>query len=165
MSLKQIFAMSLIVNLILASPAWADEAQMITMLNDLQKQMSQMQRVIDQQNEKIRNLEKKEPAVEAAGPFTGEIVPPMSDKEFSERLSAATGGADKWLKDLKFGGDLRLRYEAFENHSGHPSEADDRNRFRYRLRYGFDKKFSDEFKIGFAMASGETAGTGNDSGL
>ena len=58
MSLKQIFAMSLIVNLILASPAWADEAQMITMLNDLQKQMSQMQRLIDQQNEKIRNLEK-----------------------------------------------------------------------------------------------------------
>ena len=92
--------MSLIVNLILASPAWADEAQMITMLNDLQKQMSQMQRLIDQQNEKIRNLEKKEPAVEAAGPFTGEIVPPMSDREFSERLSAATRGAPK--KPTKF---------------------------------------------------------------
>lgn len=77
------------------SGVWADEGQLIQMMNDLQKQMTQMQRVMDQQNDKIRDLEKRQPSVQVAGPSSGEIVPPMSDYEFNERLGGALGGANK----------------------------------------------------------------------
>jgi hypothetical protein len=84
----------------------------------------------------------------------------MSEEEFKQRLTDATGGANKWLKGLKFSGDLRLRYEAFHlngNTAATTSEPN-RNRFRFRLRYGFEKKFNDEFKAGFSLASGEKLG-------
>ena len=119
-----------------------------------------MQKLIDRQNMKITDLEKRPQSTQISAPApatTSEPTPPMSDYEFNERLSNALGGSNKWLKDLKFGGDIRLRYEAFHHGSGSRSETDDRNRFRFRLRYGFEKKFSDEVKAGFSMASGERA--------
>ncbi len=88
----------------------------------------------------------------------------MSDYEFNQRLDAATGGAQKWLKDLKFSGDLRLRYEAFKYSGNANTETDDRNRFRYRLRFGWEKKFNEEVMVGFGLASGEgSSGTGGIS--
>ena len=142
----------------------ADEGSLISMINDLQKQMAQMQKTINQQNEKISHLEKREPQIQVAPASSGEVAKaaPMSDYDFGQMLDTATGGAQKWLKDLKFAGDLRLRYEAFNYASGHPSETDDRNRFRYRLRFGFEKKFNDDMKIGFGLASGETGASGSN---
>ncbi len=136
---------------------WADDNQLMQMLNGMQKQMAQMQKTIEQQSDKIRVLEKREPQIQLAAPSSGEPVKaaPMSDYDFNQMLDVATGGAQKWLKDLKFAGDIRLRYEAFKYGSGNPSETDDRNRFRYRLRYGVEKKFSDDMKVGFGLASGE----------
>lgn len=143
-------------------PVLADEGQLTSMIQDLQAQMKQMQRTIDGQSEKIRQLENRGPVPSTSeGALSVEQAPPMSDYEFNERLNTALGGASKWLKDLSFKGDLRLRYEAFENHNGTTSETDDRNRFRYRLRYGFEKKFSEDTKIGFSMASGEASGGAN----
>jgi len=148
--------------LVAFSPAsFADDAsgaQMTAMVNNMQKQMATMQKTIDAQNGKIRNLESRGPV--AAGGVAAEATPPMSDYEFNERLSASLGGANKWLKDLSFKGDVRLRYEAFNNTSGRtPSDTDDRNRFRYRLRFGWEKKFSEDLKVGFSLASGEPQGT------
>lgn len=136
------------------SPVMADDSQLLNLVQNMQDQMKDMQKTIQQQNQKIQTLEKREPSVTSAP--SGETVSaaPMSDYEFNQRLETATGGANKWLKDLKFSGDLRLRYEAFKYSAG-SGETDDRNRFRYRLRYGFEKKFNDEMSIGFAMASGE----------
>lgn len=135
-------------------------AQMRDMIQQLQKTVGELQTTVSQQNVKISQLENRKPEVQVSPSAGAEATPPMSDYEFNERLAGALGGANKWLKDLSFKGDLRLRYEAFEQSSGHPSETDDRNRFRYRLRYGFEKKFNDQMKVGFAMASGEqTAGT------
>ncbi len=135
-------------------------AQMRGMIEQLQKAVGELQSTVNQQNEKIRQLESQKPQIQVAAPASGEAVVPMSDSEFNERLGTALGGANKWLNHLSFKGDLRLRWEAFEQSSGDPAETDDRNRFRYRLRYGFEKKFNEQMKIGFAMASGEqTAGT------
>lgn len=164
----------IVLSLFLFSPIlWADTmGSMQDFMDQVSKQMAQMQKTIekqnqtiDRQNEKIKQLENRQPQVQIGAPSGEGAVAPMSDYEFNERLNGAMGGAHKWLKDLKFSGDLRMRYEAFQFTSGNPSESDDRNRFRFRLRYGFEKKFSDEVKVGFAMASGEVAGTGNDSGL
>ena len=142
--------------------AFADEAQLISMIRDLQTQMQQMRIAIEGQNEKIRQLETRGPAPAVSQSVSGETpaagASAMSEQEFNERLAAGLGGANKWLKDLSFKGDLRLRYEAFQNHNGTPAETDDRNRFRYRLRYGFEKKFNEDMKVGFSMASGEAVG-------
>ncbi len=126
-----------------SSVAHADESSLMIMMQNMQDQMKQMQATIGQQSDEIRQLKSRQPQVQMAA-STGEapVAAPMSDYEFNTMLDSATGGAQKWLKNLSFKGDLRLRYEAFENSSGNPSETDDRNRFRYRLRYGFEKKFS-----------------------
>lgn len=134
----------------------ADDGQLMNMIGELQKQMAQMQKTINQQNKKIQNLEKRKPEVQVT-PSSGEAAKPalMSDYDFNQMLDTATGGAQKWFKDLKMAGDLRLRYEGFHYGSGAPTETDDRNRFRYRLRWGVEKKFSEEIKAGFGLASGE----------
>ena len=144
---------------ILSKPGFAQEADVVNLVRGLQDQMKQMQKTIEQQNDRIRRLESRSPQIQTAPAAGGEIpaAPPMSDYEFNERLSNATGGANKWLKDLTFKGDLRLRYEGFAQTSGNPAETDPRNRFRYRLRYGFEKKFNEDMKIGFSLASGEAA--------
>lgn len=142
-----------------AMPAFADEVELVNLVKQLQGEMAQMKQTIQGQDRKIAILESR-PGPEltsAAAPSGSSEAIPMSDYEFNERLAAATGGANKWLKDLKFSGDLRLRYEGFKYTSGASTETDDRNRFRYRLRYGFEKKFSEDLKVGFALASGETS--------
>lgn len=139
---------------------WADDGQLIQLVTHMQKQMEVMQKTIEKQNDKIERLERNREtgipstAIVPSGESAGS--PPMSDYEFNERLNNATGGAQKWLKDLKFSGDLRLRSEFQQFTSGDPAETDDRNRFRYRLRYGFEKTFTPDMKIGFSMASGES---------
>ncbi len=140
------------------TPAFADEVELMNLVKQLQGEMVQMKQTIQSQDRKIAILESR-PGSEGAQSVTatGSEPVPMSDYEFNQRLEAATGGANKWLKDLKFSGDLRLRYEAFNYNNGTTSETDDRNRFRYRLRYGFEKKFSEDLKAGFALASGETS--------
>lgn len=162
MKLKSIALTICFFALTLVSNAWADldpMTQMRSIVEQLQKTVGDLQTTAANQAQEIRQLKSRKPEVQMVSSGAETAVPAaMTDKDFEAMLSTATGGANKWLKDLSFKGDLRLRYEAFEQSSGHPSETDDRNRFRYRLRYGFEKKFSDEMKIGFAMASGEQSG-------
>jgi len=60
--------------------------------------------------------------------------------------------APSWLKDLKFSGDLRLRYAtARRSSSGSPNDS----RARFRLRFGFEKAWPEEdLIVGFRLASG-----------
>src|SRR3989338_8124436 len=107
--------MGLFISLAFAANAWADSDPMSMMksaIDDLNKTIASMQKTISQQNDKINKLESRGPVSTGGGSV--EIPPPMSDYEFNERLAGALGGANKWLKDLSFKGDLRLRYEAFQ---------------------------------------------------
>jgi hypothetical protein len=133
-------------------------SKLVGLITQMQKQMGEMQKVIDQQNVKLGDLEKRPPQIQIPAPAGNQPAVqtpavPMSDYDFNQKLDGSLGGAQKWLKDLKFGGDLRLRYEAFSN-KGTYSDPD-RNRFRFRLRYGFEKKVLDDLIAGFSMASGE----------
>ncbi len=58
----------------------------------------------------------------------------------------------KWYDKLTFGGDFRLRYEGF-NWSGHFDDGR-RDRFRYRLRFGFEAQVLDSLRLGFQLRSG-----------
>jgi hypothetical protein len=59
--------------------------------------------------------------------------------------------ANPWLEGLTSKGDVRLRYEAF---SREDEDKSDRNRYRFRVRWGLEKKFNDDWKAGFRLASG-----------
>lgn len=58
-----------------------------------------------------------------------------------------------WLENLTSKGDIRLRYEAF---AFEDEDGRDRQRGRFRLRWGLEKWFSDYFRAGFRLASGPT---------
>lgn len=76
-------------------------------------------------------------------------------KDFEKQIKTSNG----WLENLSSKGDIRLRYEGFNRESGEKSSSDnsnvqDRNRFRFRVRWGLEKKFTDEWKAGFRLATG-----------
>jgi hypothetical protein len=55
-----------------------------------------------------------------------------------------------WIKNTRFSGDLRLRYQMDDR----PAGAKDRHRGRYRLRLGFTNQITDDIEIGFGLTSG-----------
>jgi hypothetical protein len=78
-----------------------------------------------------------------------------------------------WMKNLTFYGDLRLRYQ-YDNDSGRPAgyprgpdpsdqqfhERKDRNRVRFRVRFGMKKTWWDkQMEVGFRLASDGTGGS------
>ncbi len=78
--------------------------------------------------------------------------------EFSKALDAIPadvrnrGTLPKWLDDLNFSGDLRLRYQG-ECFSGRRRKT--RNRARFRARFGFQKYWLDkQMEVGVRLASG-----------
>lgn len=78
-----------------------------------------------------------------------------SEIETAEKqdFKAQVKSANPWLEGLTSKGDVRLRYEAFNRED--ETSVHDRNRFRIRVRWGLEKKFNDEWKAGFQLASGE----------
>lgn len=145
-----------------AKPVFASEAELMSAIQTLQKQMMQMQGVIDLQNQRLSQIEKREAVIQITGPGqgAGQVAgTAMTEGEFKERLGKSLGGADQWLHGLVFKADSRLRYEAFDYSSGAPNSTPDRNRFRMRLRFGFEKTFNPEFKVGFSLGSGENLTT------
>lgn len=128
--------------------------------------MAEMKKTIDSQNLRIQQLESSkvietsQPRVELPAPSQPPPAP-MSDPDFQKGLKNNLGEAFPWLKGAKFGGDFRLRYEMFDyfdknNDAGSTGTASDRtrNRFRIRLRWGFDKDYGDDWKMGFRLVTG-----------
>ena len=71
--------------------------------------------------------------------------------------AASRSAAPGWLENLKFLGDLRLRYQGDSYNWGLTDEARKkaRNRARFRLRFGFEKTWlDDQLEVGFRLASG-----------
>ena len=56
----------------------------------------------------------------------------------------------EWYEKLKIGGDLRLRYEEFDQ-----SKADTRRRERFRLRLNMSEALSDNVKFNFGLRTGD----------
>lgn len=86
----------------------------------------------------------------------GQALRDEADKDFNRAYSAKTGMPD-WVTSLKMNGDFRGRFEQhqFDNNA---AGASDRNRWRYRLRFGVTASLLDDFEIGFRLASGDATG-------
>jgi hypothetical protein len=82
-----------------------------------------------------------------------------SDNGFNTALSSRLG-MPEWVTSLKFNGDVRGRFEHFS--SENPAFAD-RNRFRYRLRFGVTATFLEDFEAGFRLTSDEAATGGSNN--
>ncbi|MDB6035567.1 MAG: hypothetical protein JWM16_5905, partial [Verrucomicrobiales bacterium] len=76
-----------------------------------------------------------------------------SQKDFSKAFQAKTG-MPEWVTSLKFGGDFRGRFEGFYNDD---RTITDRNRFRYRLRFGTVATLKDDFEVGLRLSSSDPA--------
>jgi hypothetical protein len=83
----------------------------------------------------------------------------------SQRRSVSTSPMDSGLlRDLEWSGDLRIRNEQFwYDRDLNGVERDNRNRFRYRLRFGFKKELNDWLTVGARLASGVASNSGNVS--
>jgi hypothetical protein len=84
-----------------------------------------------------------------------------ADKNFKESFTVKTGMPD-WVNQLKFSGDVRLRYEGFFSDAGveHSPGGElenftERNRFRYRLRFGVTATMFDNLEAGLRLTSSE----------
>jgi len=79
-----------------------------------------------------------------------------TDKNFTTAMSTKNGMPD-WVTSLKFGGDFRGRFDSI---GAANDAAVDRNRWRYRARFGFVATIRDDFEVGLRLLSGDV-----DSGI
>ena len=157
----------LALTMVQVSPVWADSTgDMMSMLESMKKQMAQMQQTIDAQNLRLQQLESKK-VLETPQPSSqlqpGAAATNLNENDWQKGIKDNLGEAIPWMKGLKFGGDFRLRMENFmfydkNDDAGSTGTAADRerNRFRIRLRFGFEKDFMDDWKVGFRLATGST---------
>lgn len=134
---------------------------MMSMLESMKRQMTQLQQTIDQQNLRIQQLESKtvletpQPSANI-GPEGAQAY--LTENDWQKGIKDNIGEAIPWMKGAKYGGDFRLRWEAFQYDDNNEDETissdRSRNRFRVRLRWGFEKDYGDDWKVGFRLATG-----------
>ena len=155
--MKKQFSLVIIVVLLFSgmSPALAESQEdMMSMMRKMSQQMADMQKTIEDQNLRIQQLESKSKVFTEPAPQASMA---MSDSDFQKNLKDNIGEAIPWAKGVKFSGDFRLRNEYFdwydkESDAG-ANDATSRNRFRIRLRFGFEKEYGDDWKVGFRLAT------------
>ncbi|MCX8082485.1 MAG: putative porin [bacterium] len=92
----------------------------------------------------------------------GEAYKILAEAEEEARAQEALARKDsdkisKWIKETKFKGDIRLRYENIERDNQDGSYIADRDRTRIRFRWGFDTKVNDRLEAGLRLATGDSA--------
>jgi len=131
--------------LVCGASAGADEPD----LAELKTTIEALRAKLRDQGNRLAELEDQQAAQNAS---LAEIAKDMAD-------SAATQpSCPGWLDDLKFYGDLRLRWQSDCFSGEDRSNRKRRNRARYRLRFGVTKTWLDEqVEVGFRLASGSSS--------
>ena len=97
----------------------------------------------------------------------------LIDEQEQDRLlmkhAAESGGIPSVgasiLDGWEFYGDFRLRHELFTyRHDPNGQHKDNRYRFRYRVRLGFEKELLDALSFGMRFATGGTPSSSEDRG-
>ncbi len=80
-----------------------------------------------------------------------------TDKGFSKAFAAKTGMPD-WVRGIRFNGDLRLRLDSIQS-LGPSNTVPDRNRYRYRVRFGPTIDLFDNWEVGITLTSSDPDAT------
>ena len=128
-------------------------------IEDMQKTVAELQARLKAQQERLDQIEGK--VDEDMKSEMAKVARELADD--ADQHAALPG----WLDNLKFFADLRLRYQTDcgDDAGGGPDfnvpgsrRQKNRNRARFRLRFGFIKTWLDEqFEVGFRLASGDPA--------
>jgi hypothetical protein len=122
-------------------------------VNDLKAELQAQKQRQAELEEKIDRLEARQKLQEQAAQKGAQA--PASKPE-GEKKPEAIPESLKWISKLNLYGDLRYRYEYIDDDSA----AEDRHRNRIRARLGLDVKVSDEWNLGFRLATGTTESNG-----
>ena len=132
------------------------DADLAKKFAEMEKMIQKQQAQIEKQNEVIKQLQDKTVADPVVTQPASEVVVPANREQIksivAELVSEETMPVPGWLRDIKFGGDLRLRYETVFNRT----DQSDRHRGRFRLRFNFAKKLCDELDVVIRLASGDS---------
>lgn len=83
-----------------------------------------------------------------------------TDQDFKKAYSVRSGMPD-WVQSMKLNGDFRGRFDGlFQNNDNNPAVLD-RNRLRYRVRFGATAVMNDHFEVGLRLASGDPFNAAN----
>jgi len=121
------------------------------LIKALTQRLEAQDRKLEAQNRKISHLE---------GKLTDEAMQSSRNEDIARIMAEMRADASQrsampnWLDNLDFFGDMRLR---FEHLSTDGVQLRERNRYRFRLRFGFVKTWLDEqMEVGFRLASGDS---------
>ncbi len=134
------------------------DAELMKKFAEMEKMIQKQQIQIEKQNEVINQLQDKTVADPVVIQPASEVITPANREQIKSIVTEVVGETmpvPGWLKGIKFGGDLRLRYETIFNRT----DKSDRNRGRFRLRLNFAKKLCDELDLVLRLASGSGDGT------
>lgn len=108
-------------------------------------------------------VEKKILTQSEAKELLGEIQREAA-KEKPEKEVAKKTKLPKWVEKTKLKGDFRLRYQG-EEVDNNPQNRPHRSRGRVRLRLGVESQVSEQWKVGFGIASGGADGRSTNETL
>ncbi len=153
---KLVVGVGMLLMLSLAAPSWA-QAQDSN--DDLNTTLQALKQRIKDQDRRLAELESRE--AESKNVLTKDDVRKVVDEMYADAAKRGNG-MPKWAENLKFSGDFRLRYDSqiydFAAKGSPSSDGQkDRNRARYRLRFGLVKTWmEDQMEVGFRLASGNS---------
>ncbi|MCY2924708.1 MAG: putative porin, partial [Planctomycetota bacterium] len=142
-----------------------DQEDLRTTLEALKQRLKEQDQRIKAQDARLAELEQSRSATTTLqGTIPGSPANEASQREIirqvvTQALLESKPAQPAWMENLKLAGDFRLRYELNNYNWGAKANTEniDRNRFRFRLRFGLVKTWlDDQLEVGFRLASGES---------
>jgi len=121
-------------------------------ISELKEQLSEQTKQLEQLQQRLEQLETQKQEQD-------KVIEEKVSKVMEEKKIEPWPGSLEWVKRIKIGGDLRLRYEMIDEEG-----SDNRNRMRIRARLGVTAKVTDDVEVGMRLATSELWGDDEDSG-
>jgi len=129
----------------LAQPVGLAAADKVEDVNQLKAELEAQRQRQGELEDRINQLEARQKMEQAAAQKQ-----PTVEAKKEEQKEPVIPDVLKWASKLNWYGDFRYRYEYIDDDA-----AEDRHRNRIRARLGLDTKVSDEWNLGFRLATAE----------
>ncbi len=151
-------AVALALGTLLAWRPMAAAANDVQDVNQLKAELETQRQRQAQLEDKINQLEARQRLKERAATEKKEqAAVPEEEAKKEEKKGAVIPEALQWASKLNWYGDFRYRYEYIDD----DSKTTDRHRNRLRARLGLNAKVTDEWNLGFRLATAEGVDQGD----